>query len=82
MGLPASVPTNPLECDQVFLSSCSLSLTELCLICLSHFSCEIAWQGLPQVWEAVCHVVNVILEISQQVFLLHHKIAGLCNWVA
>lgn len=59
-----------------------LPLTRLRLICLSHCSCEVARRGLPQAWEAVCHVVNVILEISQQVFLLHHKVAGLCNWVA
>lgn len=65
-----------------YVSPWSLTLTKLCLICLSLCSCDVACQGLPQAWKAVCHVVNVILEISQWMFLLYHDVTGLCNWVA
>lgn len=56
-----------------------------CLICFHHCSCEVTRQGLPQAWQAVCHPVNIILEISQKVFLLfllHLNLTDRCSQVA
>lgn len=83
LGLPAppsspSLPRLSSDSNKLFLTPWSLQLTRLRLICLHGRSCEVAFQGLPQAWEAVCHLVNIILEI----FLQHHGVAGLHMWVA
>lgn len=66
---------------RLFLSPGNLPLTKLCLICLSCCHREVACPGFPQAWEAVCHLMDVILEISQSAFLPLHCVADLCSWM-
>lgn len=61
---------------QHLLQGCAGNLG-LRLIRLHRSGCEVAFQGLPQAREAVCHLVKVILEVLQQAPLLPQDMAQL-----